>query len=439
MGGINLMADGSAPATALQELLNFPLIAAIFGRRSRRFGLGMEIPSGPLAFKSRHEPVPLSELEQALLVAAATGVTGWHFGVPFTSHRPQEYAHYTERFTGRAAPINAGVGTSVLFYTDDNGVYLTNVRDTQPSRMSEFERGEDIDHILDVCRQHTVTLSNERLDLPQEPPHIMEHNLWVGNAPGSTLFMPVADTSETCLALLAIFVGSGYWLFDDLAKREAGNLSPFIRSGLLDEFKAVPLSSIEPDLLMSSAAELLFMCHNAVLLMQAMGLGGWFYSGLSPLSILGAFAAEGVCGLGFRFLQDERWTEPDPVGLDGHYETLGPPYQADMRSAVQVFAERKFGPAGAFDPSRPGPFRDSPAVKRSVTPYDEEFLDCLGEMAQYLHDTYGKFPPTVPRVLLCGYVQAQHIDTEFYDKYYKPGAYLESHARHMQRWHSSDH
>ena len=83
------MADGSAPTTALQELLNFPLIAAIFGRRSRRFGLGMEIPSGPLAFKSRHEPVPLSELEQALLVAAATGVTGWHFGVPFTSHRPR--------------------------------------------------------------------------------------------------------------------------------------------------------------------------------------------------------------------------------------------------------------------------------------------------------------------------------------------------------------
>ncbi len=432
------MADDSTPSTPLQELLNFPLIAAIFGRRSRRFGLGMEIPSGPLAFKSRHEPVPLSELEQALLVAAATGVTGWNFGVPFTSHRPKEYAHYTERFTGRAAPINAGVGTSVLFYTDDHGVYLTNVRDTQPSRMLEFEGRDDVERILDVCRQHTVTLSHERLDLPQEPPHVMEHNLWVANAPGSTLFMPVADTSETYLALLAIFVGSGYWLFDDLANRAAGNLGPFYRSGLLDEYKAVPLSIVEQDLLMSSSAELLFMCHNSVLLMQAMGLGGWFYTGLSPLSILGAVAEEGVRGLGFRFQQDERWILPDPVGLDGHYETLGPPYQADMRSAVQVFAERKFGPGGAFDPGRPGPFRDSPAVKRSVTPYDEEFLDCMGEMAQYLHDTYGKFPPTVPRVLLSGYVQAQHIDTEFYDKHYQPGAYLESHARHMQRWHSSE-
>jgi S-(hydroxymethyl)glutathione dehydrogenase/alcohol dehydrogenase len=34
------------------------------------------------------------------------------------------------------------------------------------------------------------------------------------------------------------------------------------------------------------------MCHNAVLVMQAMGLGGWFYNGLSPYSILGAFAEQ---------------------------------------------------------------------------------------------------------------------------------------------------
>jgi hypothetical protein len=222
------MADDSRTTAPLRELLNFPLVAAIFGRRSRRFGLGMEIPSGPLAFKSRHEPAPLSELEQALLVAAATGVSGWNFGIPFTSHRPREYAHYTERFTGRSAPVNAAIGTPVLFYTDDNGVYLTNLRDIEPSRMSEFERWNDVERILDVCRQHTVKLRHDRLDLPPEPPHVMEHNLWVGNAPCSTLFMPVADASETCLALLAIFVGSGYWIYDDLAKRPATWVSSIV-------------------------------------------------------------------------------------------------------------------------------------------------------------------------------------------------------------------
>lgn len=60
----------------LTDLLDYPLIDAINGRRSRRFGLGMEIPSGPLAYESDSEPQPLSELEQAVLVAAGTGVSG---------------------------------------------------------------------------------------------------------------------------------------------------------------------------------------------------------------------------------------------------------------------------------------------------------------------------------------------------------------------------
>ena len=197
------------------------------------------------------------------------------------------------------------------------------------------------------------------------------------------------------------------------------------------------MSFIEQILLTSCSAELAMMCHNAVLVMQAMGLGGWFYNGLSPYSILGAFAEQGVKGLGFRFRQDERWTLPDPVGLDGHFETLGPPYQATMREAVQVFADRKFGPGGAFDSTRAGAFRDTAGVKQSVTPYSEEFLDCMGVMAQYLQDTYGKFPTVAPRTLLAGYVQAQHIDTEFYDTHYQPGAYLKTHAEHMKRWHGA--
>jgi hypothetical protein len=69
---------------AVSDLLQFPFLNALFGRRARRFGLGMEIPSGPLAYRSEKEPVPLSETEQMLLVAAATGVSGWNFGVPFS-------------------------------------------------------------------------------------------------------------------------------------------------------------------------------------------------------------------------------------------------------------------------------------------------------------------------------------------------------------------
>jgi len=50
--------------------------------------------------------------------------------------------------------------------------------------------------------------------------------------------------------------------------------------------------------------ELALMCHNIVLAMQAMGLGGWMYTGINPPSLMGAFAAKGIPGLGFRFATD---------------------------------------------------------------------------------------------------------------------------------------
>jgi len=62
--------------TLLNEVLDFPLFDAIFGRRARRFAYGMEIPTGPLAFKSCHQPLSLTELEEAVLIAAGVGVTG---------------------------------------------------------------------------------------------------------------------------------------------------------------------------------------------------------------------------------------------------------------------------------------------------------------------------------------------------------------------------
>jgi hypothetical protein len=54
---------------------------------------------------------------------------------------------------------------------------------------------------------------------------------------------------------------------------------------------------------------------------------------------------------------------------------------------------------------------------------------------QYIFDTFGKFPGTVPTLFTLNYVQAHHLDLEFYDHFFKPGAYLATHATHMQRWH----
>lgn len=426
-------------AGPLTDLLAFPLMDAIGGRRARRFGMGMSIPSGPLAFTSAAEPAPLARLERDLLIAAGTGVTGWNFGVPFGPDQPESHAHYTQRFTGRTAPTAAGIGTPVLFSTDDQGAYLTNTRDVTPSAVNEFTDGVDsLQRIVDLCRRRTETLSNRRLDLPANPPHMLPPNQWMVNVPGSTLFMPVGDASEQLLGFLAIALSNGNFVVDDLARRPAGDLAPFVRSGLLDEAKIAPLSVLQQMAYEGNVAELSFMGHNIVLTLQAMGLGGLFFNGVNRWSVLGAFAADGIQGLGFRFVDDERWTLPNPVGLDGRYEALCPPYQPDMRAAARVYVERKFGPAGTYDPATPGPWKDSKAVKHGVAPYTDEFVSCLGEVAQYVYDTYGRFPSTSTTIVLTGYVQAVHIDVEYYDTHYQPGAYLETHRDHWQRWHGAD-
>jgi hypothetical protein len=421
---------------AFSNLMQFPFVNALFGRRARRFGLGMEIPSGPLAFRSKKNPLPLTETEQMLLVAAATGVSGWSFGVPFGPRTPESHAEFTLRYTGRTAPTAAGIGTPALFFTDDQACYCTRTRDIRPGQIQEQDHSKNaLDHLVSVCRDNTIRVKEGRLDLPSVPPYILPPNLWWVNKPGSTLFMPVGDSAEECLGIMALMIRHGVMVVDHETGNPAGNLEPFVRSGLLDPEKQFPLAELQATVYESVCMELAFKGHNIVLMLQAMGLGGLFFNGMDDLSVLGANARDGITGLGFQFVEDERWVTPNPVGLKGVYEALCPPNYPDMHAAVETFVERKFGPDGAYDPNTPGPWREYARVKKSVEPYSRDFVDCMSEVARYIYDKYGKFPGIRSTIMLPGYVQAHHIDTEFYDKNYKEGPYLQTHANHMQRWH----
>jgi hypothetical protein len=425
--------------TPQKALLDFPLLKALFGRRARRFGLGMELPSGPLAFKSGRAPLPLTEHEQMTLVAAATGVSGWSFGVPFGPRTPQSHAEFTLRFTGRPAPTAAGIGTPALFFTDDNGCYCTRTRDVQPPPVEDARDGAAaLGRIVTLCRDHTIRIRDSRLDLPSSPPYILPPNLWWANKPGSTLFMPVADASEEALGFLGLMVRHGVMVVDHETGKPAGNLEPFVRSGVLDDAKRLPLTELLSDIYESLCLELAFIGHNIVLTLQAMGLGGLYFNGMDGLSALGASARDGITGLGFRIVEDERWVTPNVVGLDGVYEGLCPPYYPDMHAAARVFVERKFGPGGAYDPDVPGAWRDSRGVKMTVSPYSSDFVDCIGEVAQYIYDKHGKFPGIRSTMMLPGFVQAQHLELEFYDRHYQEGAYLDTHARHLELWHGDE-
>jgi len=48
---------------------------------------------------------------------------------------------------------------------------------------------------------------------------------------------------------------------------------------------------------------------------------------------------------------------------------------------------------------------------------------------------WGRFPAFVDPCLMTVMVQAHHLELDFYDQYYKGGAYTDRHRRHMEKWH----
>jgi hypothetical protein len=74
-------------------------------------------------------------------------------------------------------------------------------------------------------------------------------------------------------------------------------------------------------------------------------------------------------------------------------------------------------------------------IRSSAQPYSEEFKACVALQCDYTLDTWGKFPGTVPSVWVMNVLQAQHIDLDFYDAFFRDGAVLDTHRRHFEVWH----
>jgi hypothetical protein len=361
-------ASTSVPTTPtlsdpLGDLATFPLVDALSGRRSRRSALGDEIPDGPLTYRSRHEPVPLTALERMLVLSAMGGTTGWHCSITRNPRYAPHPADYAGAAAGRTSP-SAG----------------------------------DRDH-------------------RQRAGH-------------------VADIAQHMLAILCFLTQNGYAVFDDVHGREIPGLERF-RSPV-DVDAPFPLTSSEQYALTEATAELATCCYAGVLVLQAMGLGGWMFDGIDRFSGLGASGHPDVPGLGSRYDEDERWAVPDPTGLPGVFEAFCPPHHPDMAAAVEAFAEREFGGGGPFDPGTPGPWTDSPGFRGSAQVHSEEFKACVTLQAQYVLDTFGRFPGTGPTSSVLNDVQAHHLDLEFYDRFFRPGAYLRTHTEHVQRWHPAE-
>lgn len=262
------------------------------------------------------------------------------------------------------------------------------------------------------------------------------HNTWVANHPGSLLIIPVADLSQHMLLNLCYMLQNGLVLTDDINRRTVPGIEEF--SHLVDADRTWPLTYVEQVTMAEATTELAASCYAGALLLQAMGLGGWLYNGIDYISVLGASGDPAAPGLGFRYDVDDRWATPNPTGLTGLMEGYCPPHYGDMRAAVEALCERKFGPGGPYNPQTPGPWKDSAAIRGAAEVHSEEFRRCVALQAQYLFDTFGRVPATMPSMFTFVYLQAHHLDLEFYDTFYRSGSYLWSHAQHMQNWHGRE-
>jgi hypothetical protein len=420
-----------------EEMMSFGLIEALLGRRSRRFFMGAEIPDGVFAYTSLHKAVPLTDLEKLLVVAACSGNTSWHHMIYRAQHYAPHLSNYSGAAGGRIFPSSAGFHTSQTFFTDDEGVYVVEMRDAPAFAERTSEGSLDLAECVDNVRTRVRKIQNGRLRIPSEVPYAEAHNTWVFNKPSTLLVIPVGDLSQHVLLNLCYMLQNGLVLYDDINKRAIPGIERF--KDIVDVEKVWPITFVEQWSLSELTVELGTSCYAGTLMLQAMGMGGWMFNGVDPFAMLGASGDPEVPGLGFRYEKDERWPYPNPTGLEGVMEGYCPPHYTDMRAAVEAVCMRKFGPGGPFHPDTPGPWKDTRKVRSAAQVHDERFRECVALQAQYVYDTFGKFPGTVPSMFLIMYLQAHHLDLDFYDTFYKPGAYLKTHAMHMAKWHSEGH
>ncbi len=215
---------------------------------------------------------------------------------------------------------------------------------------------------------------------------------------------------------------------DEQQGRRSAGLQDALDSGRLDPARQMTIAELEQRVLSMLVVEQAFICQNINLALQAMGLGGWTFTGYLARFVMGG---GDVPGLGFRFAEAADGTT-HPVGRDGVFEAFCPPYHADMHAAVDAFMEMKWS---AFDEEVPKPYLEPDRVVGAVPRPHDDTVELVKRFCQYVHDTYGRFPVTLDPMYQRLTVQGQHADPDFYAHFYPPGALTDQHLEHFARWH----
>jgi hypothetical protein len=428
---------------------NYPFLAALKERRSRRFCLGMTLDGGPLAYKSRFAPVPLTDTEEALMAFAACGVTGC--ALADLSYCADGGGNIMSGLIGRTIASGDGIQTVSLIVTNDSGTFLYRRPQDLPPRdvpaLVDFAAKNEFGKAAERMR---VRISDQRTRTRSEPIYNINANRWSVHAPGTSYYLPVNELTFMYInGLLEILNEStGVYVLDERAGFRPAGLARFGKSKgghLADnpaEGKVATIALIERLVTEFVTIEQGMMLQNLGLMAQTLGLGGfpnfanhdfaWFEALGFTMEQMPASKYLGVGGipaLGMKLLGRDQ-AVPLPTGLARDGQTLikcySPPHFPSMRAAVEAVVEYKFGSKGVFRGGEcPRPWKD-PATAQSVNEVSDRAIAATIAYCEYVWNRYGRFPALMPPFRTVLGFQAGHLDLEFYEKFYPPGAISET-------------
>jgi hypothetical protein len=297
-----------------------------------------------------------------------------------------------------------------------------------------------------------VRLADHRLDVPRQIPFVPAFNKWSANLPGTTYFLPVAELTSLYINVLlsALNEEFAYFIVDERSNFQPAGLAKFARSkaGHLHdnpvEGRFGTIGFLESWMYEFAAIEQGGVLQNLGLMTQALGLGGFPHFAAHPFiwfQTLGFRMEEPsfsrVIGAGplmkglLRLLKKDI-AVPTAVGLEQEGEVLikpfCPPYYRNMEEAVLAYVDYKYAQGkGTFrDGGSVTAWRDGGAIQAGIPKYSDQTIAATIAYCDYVYKRYSRFPANSgPFRSILAY-QAHHLDTSFYDEFYRPEALSET-------------
>lgn len=413
------------------------------------------MPDGPLKYKSRFPPTPLSEEEEAALVFAACGITG--HALADLCYAPQGGGSIMAGLAARTIASGDGLQTVGLIVTNDQATYLVR----RPREMSNISVADLAGKaakgaFLDLYRSSRVKIKDGRAAPPADPLFNINANRWSAHAPGTTYFLPVNDLTFMYIngVLEILNEHTGAFIVDERNHSRPAGLGRYARSrgGHLEDDpskgRVVTIRQVEQFVSDFVVVEQGMMLQNLGLMSEAMGLGGfpnfanhefgWFQAlgfRMAEMPASRYFGIGRLASLAIKALKRDLIV-PYPIGLERDGETLlkpfCPPYFKSMAEAVKAVVELKFGPDGLFRAAGDGAWTDHNKVTAQIPDISEATVAAATDFCKYVWTNCGRFPSTMaPYRTTLGF-QVGHVDAEFYDKFYKPEVLSARHRKDFQ-------